>query len=106
MEMQVIHQQGCLSVRTNIDMSVKVHQRHLEEGLTEYTFDLAWDEREAALPGSKVSLLWELPGLDVQVHVASGKPSAARPGLQLAVAYAIHADGLSAHGRHFQWRGR
>lgn len=64
--MKTIYQEGLLTVRANIEMTAEVRWRDLEEGLREYTFDLAWNPKEAALPGSRVSLLWELPGLDVQ----------------------------------------
>lgn len=64
--MNTVYQQDLLSVSSNISLTVQVAQNELETGLTEYTFDLAWDAAQAEASASKVRILWTLPCVDVQ----------------------------------------
>jgi len=64
--MKTIYQQDVLTISANIDLTATVSQREIEDGLTEYTFDLRWDAAQADAPASKVRILWALPCVGVQ----------------------------------------
>lgn len=64
--MNTIYQQDMLTVSSNIALTAQVSRKEIEAGLTEYTFDLAWDAEAAEAPASKVRILWALPCVDVQ----------------------------------------
>ena len=62
--METIYREGALSVSANIALHARVCARELEERLTEYTFELAWNAEDTET--GKARILWELPCVGAQ----------------------------------------
>ena len=62
--METIYREGALSVSANITLHARVCARELEERLTEYTFELAWNAEDTET--GKARILWELPCVGAQ----------------------------------------
>ena len=64
--MKLIKDFGEVEVFCNIDLTIQMNKRQLEMDVYEYEFMLNWDEEQAKDINSKVTLLWDLPCVDVQ----------------------------------------
>lgn len=66
MKRTVIKDFGNIKVYSNVSGSVEMTSKELAESVFEYEFLLHWDMEEAAAADSKLSIVWDLPCVDVQ----------------------------------------
>lgn len=64
--MNVIRDFGEVKVYSNVESNVEMNKKELLEGVYEYEFLLNWDEEQAKDIKAKISLVWDLPCVDVQ----------------------------------------
>lgn len=89
-------------VMPDIDLSVEMDKRELEENVCEYAFSMTWDARQAEDADAQVALLWSIP---FAVHVASQHQAKTRTGCRLEAEFQLDADMLCSAGAVVQFRG-
>lgn len=64
--MKVIQQFENIQVTANVDMTIAMEQKQVQQGIIEYRFDFQWNEEQAKDPKAMMKIEWKLPCVDVQ----------------------------------------